>query len=73
MTQGSIRITGSAEFHDGLALPPAFQPVNGSPAGMLPIVRARPALPGGTGAIDHSIVATWDCTGVDKSVRLATT
>ena len=70
-TKGSISIKGTAEFYEGLAKPPSFKATAGSPAGMLPIVRAKPTLAGGTGAISHNLTATWDSTGGDETTTVS--
>jgi hypothetical protein len=61
-TTGKYEITGTAEFYEGLKLPAAFAPDSTSPAGILPVTKTKPSLSGGTGAVDHSLTATWDCT-----------
>jgi hypothetical protein len=72
-TKGSIKIKGTAEFFDGLGLPKSFAPTGKSPTGSLPVTRTAPSLGGGTGAIDHSLTATWDCCeGSDKATHVTT-
>jgi hypothetical protein len=60
-TKGSVTVTGSAEFYEGLALPSSFKVTNAAPTWILPATNTAPTLTGGTGAIDHNITATWDC------------
>lgn len=72
-TKGSITIKGTAEFYEGLAKPDSFKVTAGSPAGILPIMRSKPTLAGGTGAISHNLTATWDSTGGDETTKLAVT
>jgi hypothetical protein len=61
-TKGEIKVNGTAEFYEGLTLPPAFKVTNQAPAWVLPMSKTSQTLAGGTGPIDHSIVATWDST-----------
>lgn len=70
-TKGSITIKGTAEFYEGLAKPASFKVTPGSPAGILPIVRSKPTLSGGTGAISHDLTATWDSTGSNDKTTIA--
>jgi len=72
-TKGSITIKGTAEFYEGLAKPDSFKVTAGSPAGILPIMRSKPTLAGGTGAISHNLKATWDSTGGDETTTLSVT
>lgn len=71
-TKGTIKVFGSAEFYEGLTLPSAFAPDTSSPAGILPIVRAKPTLAGGTGAISHNLTATWDATAGNTKTTITT-
>jgi hypothetical protein len=64
---GTVKVIGSAEFYEGLTLPSEFKVTNQAPAWILPTTKSSPPLPGGTGAIAHTIQATWNCaTGSDK-------
>jgi hypothetical protein len=70
-TKGSVTITGSAEFYEGLALPSSFKVTNKPPAWILPYTKTAPLLAGGTGAIPHTLTATWDCcTGSDHTTKV---
>lgn len=60
-TKGTITVTGAAEFYEGLTLPASFKVTNAAPTWILPATNTAPTLTGGTGAIAHSITATWDC------------
>ena len=60
-TKGTMTVTGSAEFYEGLTLPGSFTVTNAAPTWILPATNAAPTLTGGTGAIPHSLTATWDC------------
>jgi hypothetical protein len=75
-TKGSMTVTGSAEFYEGLTLPPAFTVTNAEPTWILPATNTAPTLAGGTGAIAHSLTATWDCCrskGKKKKTKVKTT
>ncbi len=73
-TKGSIKIKGTAEFFDGLKLPSSFVATGKPPAGKLPVSRTSTALAGGTGSLDHSITATWNCCeGKDPFTHVAKT
>jgi hypothetical protein len=61
-SQGTIAITGTAEYFDGVAnLPSGFAPRNAPPAMALPYTQTAPGLSGGTGSIPHNITIHWDC------------
>ena len=66
-TKGSIKIEGKAEFYEDLTLPADFKVTNAAPAWILPMTRTKPTLAGGTGAIDHTLTAKWDCTAGSAS------
>jgi hypothetical protein len=73
-TKGSVTVTGSAEFYEGLVLPGSFKVTNKAPTWILPATNAAPTLAGGTGAIPHSLTATWNCcTGSDKTTTVTPT
>lgn len=72
-TKGSLTVRGRAEFYEGLTLPAAFKVTNAAPTWILPATNTAPSLTGGTGAIDHVITATWDCTGADKTTKFSVT
>jgi len=73
-TKGSVTVTGSAEFYEGLVLPASFKVTNKAPAWILPSTKKKPKLAGGTGAIPHSLTASWDCcTGSDKTTTVTPT
>jgi hypothetical protein len=61
-TKGKISILGKADYYPGLTLPASMTAKNAAPAWALPVTTTDPALTGGTGSLDHNIVATWDCT-----------
>jgi hypothetical protein len=61
-TKGSVGSVGKAEFYEGLTLPNSFKVTNAAPAWILPLTRSQPKLEGGTGAIPHTLMATWDST-----------
>ena len=65
-TKGKIKITGTATFYEGLTLPSDFKVTDAAPAWILPVTKKKPKLKGGTGTIDHSLTATWDCTASSK-------
>lgn len=62
-SKGRTLIDGRAEFYENLKLPSTFTPYNSKTnAHSLPSTITDPgALPGGTGAISHSIVVGWNC------------
>ncbi len=60
-TKGTITIEGSADFYEDLTLPPAFKVTNKLPTGILPSTQTDPKLTGGSGAISHTLTATWNC------------
>jgi len=66
-TKGNLKITGSAQFYDGLTLPASMKATHAAPAWDLPTTKSAPKLTGGTGAIDHSIKAKWNCCKDSKS------
>jgi hypothetical protein len=72
-SKGSLTIAGRAEFYEGATLPADMKPTNTAPAWILPFTRKNPNVAGGTGAIDHNLTVTWDCTGADKSSTITTT
>jgi RHS repeat-associated protein len=60
-TKGTHKITGSADFYDGLTLPKDFKATGKPPTGILPTTQKDPGLKGGSGAINHNLTATWNC------------
>ncbi len=56
---GYASTTGSAQYYDGLALPPTFSPGNVSYAGSLFSTPQNPNLTGGTNRVDRGAVHTW--------------
>jgi hypothetical protein len=72
-SKGSFTVKGTPEFYDGLSLPSEFKVTNKAPAWILPSTMTAPTLTGGTGPISHSLTATWDCCGADKTTKIATT
>ncbi len=69
-TKGTLEVKGTAEFYDGLTLPPDFKVANAAPTWILPATKTAPSLAGGTGAISHNLKATWDCCGADKTTKI---
>lgn len=75
-TKGTMTVTGSAEFYEGLTLPASFTVTNAAPTWILPATNTAPTLTGGTGTIPHSLTATWDCCrkkGANKKTKVKTT
>jgi hypothetical protein len=73
-TKGSLKVRGRAEFYEGLTLPSSFRVSNRAPAWILPSTTTAPRLTGGTGAIAHDLLATWDCcTGEDRTTKATPT
>jgi hypothetical protein len=72
-TKGSITVQGTVEFYEGLTLPGSFRVTNQPPAYSLPSTKSAPTLSGGTGAISHTLKATWDCCSKDKTATKKTT
>jgi hypothetical protein len=68
-TKGSLKVTGTAEFYEGLSLPADFQVTNAAPTWILPATNTAPTLAGGTGAIAHDLTATWDCCGSNSKKK----
>lgn len=62
-TVGSVWVTGTAGFYEGMTLPAGFKITNKPPAGALPMSWVSPTLTGGTGTIPHSFGLEWgdDC------------
>jgi len=71
-TKGSTEVVGRADFYPNLSLPAAFTVRNAAPAWALPVTNTDPALTGGTGALDHSLTATWDGVGGTGTTTAAT-
>ncbi|GIG22490.1 hypothetical protein Cch01nite_32140 [Cellulomonas chitinilytica] len=73
-TKGSLSILGTADYHAIPSLPSSFAVRNAAPAWALPVVAGDAGLPGGTGALQHNITATWDCTptSTDRTTRITT-
>jgi hypothetical protein len=72
-TKGTQKVTGTAQFYEGLTLPAAFRVTNKAPTFILPATNSAPALAGGTGTLAHNATATWDCFGTDKTTKLTPT
>lgn len=71
-TKGNVQVKGTAEYYDGLTLPSSFTVTNAAPTWALPATKTQPTLSGGTGAIDHSLKATWDCCTSVKTTTITT-
>jgi hypothetical protein len=71
-TKGTFTMTGKADFYEGATLPKHMKATNKPPAWILPFTKTDPKLTGGTGAIDHDLTATWDCTGTTKTTTITT-
>jgi hypothetical protein len=71
-TRGRTIIRGTAEYYDNATRPNSFTPTGQPPTNNLPATRSDPRIAGGTGAIDHSATATWDCCGADKETQVTT-
>jgi hypothetical protein len=71
-TKGSMTVQGTAEFYNGATLPPGFVVTGAAPTHSLPATKTKPTLSGGTGAVDHSLTATWDCCTTNKSTTITT-
>jgi hypothetical protein len=69
----SYKITGTAEFYEGVNLPKDFKVNTSSPAFMAPMTQKDPKLVGGSGSIDHILRADWNCCkwSPDKKTKLA--
>jgi len=70
-TKGRLEYRGSADFYEGQTLPSSFHVDPSSPAQELPMTWNDPHLTGGSGQVDRTLVATWDC--CDPSSDRATT
>jgi hypothetical protein len=71
-TRGRTIVRGTAEYYDNATIPNSFSATGQPPTGNLPSTRSDPGIAGGTGAIDHSATATWDCCGADDATRVTT-
>jgi hypothetical protein len=71
-TKGSTSVRGTAEYYDGATLPSSFTVTNAPPAWSLPMTTTQPTIAGGTGPVDHSLTATWDCCRTDKTTSITT-
>jgi len=71
-TRGRTSVRGTAEYYDNATLPNSFSATGQPPTGNLPSTRSDPRIAGGTGAIDHTATATWDCCGADDATRVTT-
>jgi hypothetical protein len=69
-TKGSTTVIGTAEYYDGATLPSSFTVTNAAPTWSLPATNSQPTIPGGTGAVDHRLTATWDCCTTDKKTTV---
>jgi len=71
---GTMSDTGEANFHEGIGdiAKYGFKVLHKPPAGDLPMTTTDPGLPAGTGAIPHSITATWDCCAKGKGASTKT-
>jgi len=68
-TKGDQTIKGKAEFYEGLSLPADFKATGKAPSFILPATKTAPTLSGGTGSIDHTLKATWNCCKGSKSQK----
>lgn len=71
-TKGQVVEKGTAAFHEGLKLPSGFKADPSSPAGILPMTKSDPGVGSGTGAIDHTLKASWDCCKNDQKTKIET-
>lgn len=71
-TKGHLTVKGTADFYPGLTLPKSFKVLNAPPAHALPTTKVDPGLTGGTGSLDHSLTARWNCCRADKSTTVTT-
>jgi RHS repeat-associated protein len=60
-TRGTITITGSADYYEGLTLPSSFVATDKPPAYILPSTQTNPNLGAGSGAVQHSVTLSWNC------------
>jgi hypothetical protein len=72
-TVGQTDEIGDANFYPDLKLPESFAPRVNHPGGALPIALSDPGLSGGTGAVDHSLKATWDSVKGNGDTTVTTT
>ncbi len=71
-TKGTVTVRGTAEFYEDLTLPTSFTVTNKAPTWILPATTSAPTLSGGTGAISHTLKATWDCCAKGKKATKTT-
>jgi hypothetical protein len=71
-TRGRTIVRGTAEYYDNATRPGSFTPTGQPPTNNLPATRSDPRIAGGTGAIDHTATATWDCCAADDATRVTT-
>jgi hypothetical protein len=69
-TTGRTEVHGTAEYYDGATLPSSFTVTNAPPAWSLPSTTSQPTIAGGTGPVDHSLTATWDCCTTTKTTTI---
>jgi hypothetical protein len=60
-TKGNIETHATADFYEGLTLPRSFVVDLTSPAHELPMTRSDPHLTGGSGVVDRTLLAEWNC------------
>jgi hypothetical protein len=72
-TVGRTDEIGDADFYPDLTLPDSFAQRENHPGGSLPIALSDPSLSGGTGAVDHSLNATWDSVKGNGDTTVKTT
>jgi hypothetical protein len=71
-TKGRTAVHGTAEYYDNATLPSSFTVTNAPPAHSLPMTTSPPTIAGGTGSVDHSLTATWDCCTTNKATSITT-
>ncbi|MFL6856886.1 MAG: hypothetical protein ACJ8EB_03140 [Allosphingosinicella sp.] len=72
-SKGSTSLTGEARYHDGLDIAKyGFAATGTAPAYQLPMTWTDPGLSGGSNAVAHTLVASWDCCAAGKDASTAT-
>lgn len=72
-SKGSISYACEARYHDGVtAAGLGFTVDRTSPAGLLPMSYTDPGLSGGSNAVPHELVASWDCCASGKAASKKT-
>lgn len=73
-TRGSVTLTGTAFYFEGLRLSPKFQYVPNTPAGILITTRQNPftlyPLIGVTQPVTHTMTLQWDCCASDDTTTI---